>query len=35
VRVTDTLTGRTRTYSNPLGMAAAPIQDTQAFATCP
>ena len=35
VRVTDTLRGQTRTYSNPQGQAAAPVQDTEAFATCP
>jgi plastocyanin len=35
LRVTDTLRGATRTYSNPLGTAFEPIQDTQAFATCP
>ena len=29
--VTDTVTGAIRTYGNPLGQAAAPIQDTQAF----
>lgn len=34
VRVTDTTTGQQRTYSNPLGQAALPVQDTQAFATC-
>ena len=33
--VTDTLTGATATYSNPLGNAAAAITDTSAFATCP
>jgi hypothetical protein len=35
VTVTDTATGQTKTYFNPLGMAAPPIQDTGAFATCP
>jgi hypothetical protein len=33
--VTDTEAGKVKTYFNPLGMAAAPIQDTAAFATCP
>ncbi len=33
--VTDTQTGAVRTYFNPLGTPAAPIQDTSAFATCP
>jgi hypothetical protein len=32
---TDTQTGITRTYVNPLGTAFQPIQDTSAFATCP
>lgn len=35
VTVTDTQTGATKTYSNPLNTAAAPVQDTSAFATCP
>jgi hypothetical protein len=35
VTVTDTLHGASRTYTNPLGQAAAPILDTDAFATCP
>jgi plastocyanin len=35
VTVTDTQTGRINTYFNPLGKAALPIQDTDAFATCP
>ena len=35
VTVTDTQTGAVRTYSNPLNTAAAPVQDTSAFATCP
>lgn len=34
LKVTDTQTGRTRTYTNPNGTAFLPIQDTQAF-TCP
>jgi hypothetical protein len=33
--VTDTQTGKIKTYFNPLGTAAPPIQDTSAFATCP
>lgn len=33
--VTDTATNLTKTYSNPLGNAAAAITDTEAFATCP
>ncbi|HEX6201476.1 MAG TPA: vanadium-dependent haloperoxidase, partial [Thermoanaerobaculia bacterium] len=33
--VTDTQEGRTRTYFNPQGKAFAPVQDTDAFATCP
>lgn len=33
--VTDTLAGVTRTYDNPLNTAFQPIQDTNAFATCP
>jgi hypothetical protein len=35
VRVTDTKTGTVRTYFNPLGNPAPPLQDTSAFATCP
>jgi hypothetical protein len=35
VTVTDTQTGESREYTNPLGQAAAPVQDTNAFATCP
>ena len=34
ITVTDTETGRTRQYFNPRGKAFAPVQDTQAFATC-
>ena len=34
-RVTDTATGKVRTYFNPLGRPAPPVQDTDAFATCP
>lgn len=33
--VTDTQTGRTRFYYNPLNRTAPPVQDTDAFATCP
>jgi len=33
--VTDTLTGKKKTYTNPLGRAFQPIQDTSAFTTCP
>lgn len=32
--VTDTQTGRVKTYTNPQGAAFLPIQDTDAFATC-
>lgn len=33
--VTDTQTGKVKVYFNPLNQAAAPVQDTSAFATCP
>jgi hypothetical protein len=33
--VTDTQSGRVKTYFNPQGIAAPPVQDTSAFATCP
>lgn len=33
--VTDTQAGQTNVYTNPLGTAFQPIQDTAAFATCP
>lgn len=33
--VTDTQSGRVKSYFNPLGQAAPPVQDTNAFATCP
>jgi hypothetical protein len=33
--VTDTETQQVKTYFNPLGNPAQPIQDTSAFATCP
>ncbi len=32
---TDTKTGATKTYRNPVGSAFAPVQDTSAFSTCP
>jgi hypothetical protein len=35
LRVTDTKTGTTRTYTNPLGTAYKALQDTSAFPTCP
>ncbi|MEM7353167.1 MAG: PQQ-dependent sugar dehydrogenase [Acidobacteriota bacterium] len=35
VDVTDTLTGASRQYANPLGQAADAVTDTSAFATCP
>ena len=35
IRVTDTLTGLVRDYRNPPKTAFQPIQDTDAFATCP
>lgn len=34
LRLTDTWTGATRTYRNPLGQAAPAITDTEAFSTC-
>ena len=33
--VTDTQADVIKSYRNPLGRPAPPIQDTQAFATCP
>ncbi|MCH9650567.1 MAG: hypothetical protein K0U98_20195 [Deltaproteobacteria bacterium] len=33
--VIDTVADQVRQYVNPLGMAALPVQDTDAFATCP
>ena len=33
--VTDTERGRVKVYFNPLGVPAPPVQDTDAFATCP
>lgn len=33
--VTDTQTNAVKSYTNPLGTPFQPIQDTQAFATCP
>ncbi len=35
ISVTDTLSGQSRVYDNPLGRPAPAIIDTQAFATCP
>ncbi|HEV8577811.1 MAG TPA: Calx-beta domain-containing protein [Thermoanaerobaculia bacterium] len=35
VVVTDTQTGKTRGYYNPLNRPAPPVQDVSAFATCP
>jgi hypothetical protein len=35
VTVIDVTTGKTKVYFNPLNQAAAPVQDTNAFATCP
>lgn len=35
ITVTDTHSGSVKTYTNALGTAFAPIQDTSAFATCP
>ena len=35
LRVTDTATNQVREYLNPAGLAFQPIQDTNAFATCP
>ncbi|MEM9595842.1 MAG: hypothetical protein AAGD06_16340 [Acidobacteriota bacterium] len=34
LRITDTANGTVKTYSNPLGTAAAAVTDTGAFATC-
>ena len=33
--VTDTMTGETRRYVNPLGTSAPALTDTAAFASCP
>jgi len=33
--VTDTMNGTTKTYTNPQNRAFQPIQDSNAFATCP
>jgi membrane-associated phospholipid phosphatase len=35
ITVTDTESGQVRSYYNPGGRAFAPVQDVQAFATCP
>lgn len=34
VQITDTVTGAIQSYQNPLGVAAAAVTDTGAFATC-
>jgi len=31
----DTSNGTLKPYNNPQGVAFAPVQDTNAFATCP
>jgi hypothetical protein len=33
--VADTQSNKVKVYFNPLDQAAAPLQDTDAFATCP
>ena len=35
LRVTDTETGQTRSYGNPLGDCSPAVTDISAFATCP
>ena len=35
VTVTDTQNGQVKSYFNPLNRPAPPVQDTDAFATCP
>ena len=35
LKVTDTETGQVREYKNPLNRPFQPIQDTDAFASCP
>jgi hypothetical protein len=35
ITVTDTKTGAVKSYTNVRGVPFAPIQDTNAFATCP
>lgn len=35
ITVTDTQSGATKTYTNPLRTPFEPVQDTSAFATCP
>lgn len=35
LQVTDLESGQSQIYHNPLGMAFQPVQDTNAFATCP
>ena len=34
VRVTDTVTGVSKTYGNPLGQTAEPVQDYTTFTSC-
>ena len=34
LEVTDTVSGESKVYSNPIGRVALPVQDTQAFKTC-
>jgi hypothetical protein len=34
VTVRDEVSGQVKVYTNPVGQAALPVQDTQAFATC-
>ena len=33
--VEDLVAGTSRVYTNPVGLPAAPVLDTEAFATCP
>ena len=33
--VTDTQSGKVKVYFNPLNTSAPPVQDVNAFATCP
>jgi len=35
IKVTDTFTGATKTYTNQLGVSAPAVTDTNAFETCP
>ena len=34
-QIQEVPSGKIKTYFNPLGKAALPVQDTNAFATCP